>query len=223
MHWTGGGPRDGRKHISGLKQDQPHLDDRQAGRVLRPLLDDGPDLPWSSGALRPAALVVICNEIVHRRRTRIVECGSGTSTIVLARLLRQQSTGGRLVALEHDAGWVERVTDMLRRESLDAIAHVVHAPLEGEPPWYARTALAQTSEDIELLIVDGPPAFDPGHGRRREPALDAFDPRLDPAASVILDDIDRPGEQQVLAAWRARPGWTFAVDDRAGVAIGSRR
>lgn len=203
--------------------DPRHPADVFAWQVLRPLLDDGPYLPWSSGALRPAALVVVCNEIVHRGRVRIVECGSGLSTVVLARLLRQRADGGTLVALEHDAGWTALVSDLLRRESLDGSAQVVHAPLEGDPLWYARSALAQTPERIDLLIVDGPPAFDPGHGRRREPALGAFETRLGENASVILDDIERPGEQQVLAEWEAASSWRFVRHDDAGVAVGARR
>lgn len=142
---------------------------------------------------------------------------------MLARLLRHRAGGGTLVALEHDADWVESVSDMLRRESLDAFARVVHAPLEGEPPWYARTALAQTPETVDMLIVDGPPAFATGHGRRREPALEAFDSRLAADASVALDDVDRPGEQRVLAEWETRFAWTFVVDDHAGIAVGARR
>ncbi len=87
--------------------------------------------------MRPAGLVIVCNEIVHRGKTRIVECGSGVSTVVLARLLRQGGGGATIVALEHDAQWAALVTDMLARGSLLDVARVVHPPLEGDPPWYA--------------------------------------------------------------------------------------
>ncbi|HST38530.1 MAG TPA: hypothetical protein VLK58_03435 [Conexibacter sp.] len=70
-------------------------EDLVALQVLRPLLDTGGYLPWSSGAMRPSALVTICNEIVLGGRRRIVELGSGTSTLLLARLLREQGDGGR--------------------------------------------------------------------------------------------------------------------------------
>ena len=68
--------------------------------------------------MRPAGLVAVCNEIVHGARTRIVECGSGVSTVVLARLLRERHAGA-LVALEHDRHWAALVRDHLRREALD--------------------------------------------------------------------------------------------------------
>jgi len=69
--------------------------------VLRPLLDAGGSLPWGTRAMRPAGLVVVCNEVVRGDRTRIVECGSGVSTVVLARLLRERGAGS-FVAVEHD-------------------------------------------------------------------------------------------------------------------------
>jgi len=199
-----------------------HFEDLHAWQILRPLLDEGNYLPWSTGSMRPAGLVVVCNEIVHRARARIVECGSGVSTVLLARLLRQLGGGATLVALEHDERWAALVTDLLLRESLDKIAHVVPAPLEGDPPWYARSAMTELPDDVDLLIVDGPPAYDPGHGLRRAPALATFGSRLSDGATVVLDDVNRPGEREVLARWEAETSWRFAVDEAAGVALGRR-
>jgi predicted O-methyltransferase YrrM len=171
--------------------------------------------------MRPAGLVAVCNEIVHGARTRIVECGSGVSTVVLARLLRERHAGA-LVALEHDRHWARLVQDHLRRETLDTIARVLHAPLQGEPPWYGLAGLAEVPDEVDLLVVDGPPACEPGHGTRRALALPRFAERLVVGATVILDDISRPGERQVIASWEASTDWRFVVYERAGVAIGRR-
>ncbi|MBA3865323.1 MAG: class I SAM-dependent methyltransferase [Solirubrobacterales bacterium] len=197
------------------------LIDLHAWQVLSPLIVAGGYLPWTSGSMRPAALVAVCNEIVHGARSRIVECGSGAGTVLLARLLRERG-GGELTALEHDAHWAELVVDRLRRESLDTLAQVVHAPLEGEPPWYASAALDSVPDEVDLLLVDGPPACDPGHGTRRAPALSEFASRLVAGAAVIVDDVDRPGEREVIAGWEASSTWRFDLDHLAGVAVGRR-
>jgi len=197
-------------------------EDLHGWHILSPLLVQGGYLPWSTGSMRPAGLVAVCNEIVHGARTQILECGSGVSTVLLARLLRERRAGG-LVALEHDPHWAGVVQDQLQRESLDTIARVLHAPLDGEPPWYRLAGLHDVQDAVDLLIVDGPPAFDPGHSTRREPALPRFDERLVDGATVILDDIARPGERQVIASWERSTDWRFILDDRAGVAIGRRR
>ena len=190
-----------------------------AWHILSPLLVQGGYLPWTTGSMRPAGLVEVCNEIVHGNRTRILECGTGVSTVLLARLLREREAGV-LTSLEHDPHWATLIQDQLRREHLDRHVRVVHAPLHADPPWYL---LDEMPDDIDLLIVDGPPAFEPGHGARRAPALARFDDRLVLDAAVILDDIDRPGEQQVIATWETSTTWRFQLNRPAGVAIGRRQ
>jgi predicted O-methyltransferase YrrM len=207
--------------VSGFADEPHHAEDLHAWQILRPLLDAGGYLPWSTGAMRPAGLVVLCNEIMHRARTRVVECGSGVSTIVLARLLRQRGAG-TLVAVEHDPAWATLVGDLLHREALDDIARVTHAPLQGDPPWYAATALHALPTQVDLLVVDGPPAHAPGEQHRRAPALAFFDPRLMPGATVVLDDLQRPGERDVLTRWEATTSWRFQIKDAASVAVGTR-
>jgi methyltransferase family protein len=196
-------------------------EDLHAWQILRPLLDRGGYLPWTTGSMRPAGLVAVCNDVVHGARTRVVECGSGVSTVVLARLLRERGTGG-IVALEDDAHWAAVVRDQLRREALEGVARVVNAPLQGDPPWYTPAALAELPAEVDLLVVDGPPARACDHGTIRAPALGWFAPRLIDGATVVLDDIARPGERDVVAGWEASGDWRFEIDESAGVAVGRR-
>lgn len=205
----------------GFSDEPRQVEDLHAWQVLRPLLGAGGYLPWSTGAMRPAGLVTVCNEVVHGCRTRVLECGSGVSTVVLARLLRERGAGS-VVAVEHDDAWATLVRDLLRREALDGVAHVVHAPLEGDPVWYAEAALDALPQEIDLLVVDGPPADAAGQEHRRAPALPFFEPRLIPGASVVLDDVQRLGERGVLAGWERNTPWRFRVDESAGLAVGAR-
>src|SRR5688500_14760369 len=128
----------------------PH--DLLALQVLRPLLDTGGYLPWSSGAMRASGLVTICNEIVLSGRRRVVELGAGTSTVLLARLLREEGGGAPLDAIEHNALWAAWVSDRLAQEGLASVARVTLAPLEPHPlgwdglPWYAQDPLAAALE-----------------------------------------------------------------------------
>ncbi|MDQ3632483.1 MAG: class I SAM-dependent methyltransferase [Actinomycetota bacterium] len=194
--------------------------DLHAWHVLRPLLDGRPYLPFSSGAMRISGLVHVCNLIVHRAPGQVVECGAGVSTLVLARLLAQRGSG-RLTALEHDPGWAERVEELLVREGLTDVARVVLAPLEGG--WYAPAGVGQLPEAIDLLIVDGPPADRAETAEARHPALGALEPRLSADAFVILDDIGRDGEQQVLARWEQETGWRFDRLEDEAIAVGRLR
>jgi hypothetical protein len=196
--------------------------------ILRPLLSAGPYLPWSSGAMRASGLVSICNEIVLGQRRRIVELGSGTSTVLLARLLREQGRGGTLDAVEHHAGWADRVNELLAAEDLSSFARVTLAPLAPHPhgqdglPWYAEAALATVLEGdpVEVLIVDGPPAFEPGDALARYPALPACLPHLAPDAVVVLDDVIRAGEAEIVERWEALSPFRFDRRADEGIAFG---
>jgi hypothetical protein len=59
--------------------------------------------------------------------------------------------------------------------------------------------LASLPPRIELLLLDGPPAFEPHIELSRCPALLALAERLAPDATVILDDIDRAGRAAAIA------------------------
>jgi predicted O-methyltransferase YrrM len=186
------------------------------------------DLPWSDWSLEPASCDLLCDEVGAGRR-EVVECGSGVSTVLLARALRDAG-GGRLHALEHDGNWSDTVRELLAREGLERIATVVVAPLGSHPlaraacGWYDGGAIEGLPRDgIDLLLVDGPPAAEPGLGEARYPALPALTDRLSAGALVALDDVDRPGETAVLAAWERETAFRF---DRVGgtrLALGSRR
>jgi predicted O-methyltransferase YrrM len=200
--------------------------DLHAWQILRPLLDAGGYLPWSEGAMRPSGLVDICNEIVFAKRRRILELGSGTSTVLLARLLR--TTGGTLTAIEHDARWATWVAGQLAAEQLQDVARVVHVPLEPSPPevggspWYAAELLARALTDgaPDLLIVDGPPAYRSGESLARLPAVPMLLDRLAPDAAIVLDDIARAGELEVLERWEHRSDLRFERRPESGIAIG---
>lgn len=168
----------------------------------------GPFLPWTAFSMRPAAIAAVLTEIVLGDREVIVELGSGNSTIYMARLIRQRASGAHILSVDHDREWAERTRLALKREGLSHVATVVDAPLRNG--WYDPTAIPST-EGVDLLVIDGPPAYQPGTGRSREPALDHFAAALTADATIILDDARRPGEQAVIAAWEARHNRAFTL------------
>jgi predicted O-methyltransferase YrrM len=193
-----------------------------------------PRLSWGAGAMRPEGLVEICNDVMVNDRRRVVELGSGMSTVLLARLLTQRRPRGgwRLASVEHDASWAQRVTDQLDRENISRHVSVIHAPLAPHDVaaahllWYDDVAVAAgldamlRGDLVDLLVVDGPPAHAAGHGLARYPALPVLQHRLAPGATVVLDDIDRRGEQEVVRRWERKFGLSFErLPEPAGVAI----
>ena len=103
---------------------------------------------------------------------------------MLARLLHTR--GGRLVSLEHDQTWATRVQSNLAAAGLAEIAQVALAPLEPHPlardglQWYAQRALRSLPPRIDLLLVDGPPAFEPEIELSRYPCAPGARPSASP-------------------------------------------
>jgi predicted O-methyltransferase YrrM len=197
---------------------------RPSTETLNRLLAAGPALPADAWSLDDAALAVVIAEIDGGRRT-VVECGSGRSTVVIARFLRELGDGS-VHSLEHDPAWAQLTRMRLAAEGLAAIATVIEAPLSAHPlapagcRWYAPWALRELPEGLDLLLVDGPPAGEEPIERSRYPALPALADRLAPGAVVILDDVGRAGERWVLGCWEAEHTIRFERRLGDGVAIG---
>lgn len=201
--------------------------DTQALGFLAPL--NTAYLPWTGSSMRPSALVTILNDITINRRKTVVECGGGISTFYIARLL--VGSGGHLYTIDHDAGWSALLVDLLKREGLDGVVTVIHAPMQDSPhalegnQWYSSQAIEDALGDvkIELLVVDGPLAYTRKLQLARYPAVPYFATRLSDDCTIILDDIGRRGEQRVAARWSKELGIAFELRKiDGGIAIGRR-
>jgi len=172
-------------------------------------------LPWSQAAMRPSAIAAVLNDIVINNRAYIVECGSGISTFYTGRLLKER--GGRLFTIEHEEQWVALLQGLLAKEELSECVTVIHAPLEPSKHaldggrWYDEEKLRCITGGgkVDLLIVDGPPAYSRELRHARYPAVPFFKDHLAADYTIVLDDINRRGEQEILEKWERELGIKF--------------
>ena len=192
--------------------------------TLERLLGTGPPIPTSAWSLGDPPLRSVLAAIEQGART-VAECGSGRSTVVIARRLAELNDGS-VHALEHDLAWAQHTRAQLAAEGL-LRAEVISAPLEPNPlagdagAWYSRAAVGALPDRIDLLLIDGPPAGDPELRRNREPALAELAGRLAPGAWIVLDDAGRPGELEAMATWARQFGLEF--EPAAGDAFATAR
>lgn len=164
-------------------------------------------MPFGGGwALTPDAAVVLAREIALSRPRTIVELGSGVSTVLIGRMLKQAGEG-QLYSLDHDASWAEETRRHVQASGLQDHVVVLDAPLARQQfggkefNWYHIPEQVRQAGSIDLIIVDGPPqALDPS-GMPRYPALPAFLAQLSPQAMIYIDDAKRPQEQEMIAKW----------------------
>lgn len=168
-------------------------------------LDLKHSLPPTRGwAASPDFLLELARHARSTQPKTVVECSSGTSTLVLARCM-QLNGAGMVFSLEHDAEYARLTRAQLRRHGLEDWAQVLEAPLHphalgGEKwRWYDISALPAWLE-IDLLVIDGPPQAT--RSLARYPAGPLLFPSLARGASVFLDDAARPDERTVLQRWQ---------------------
>lgn len=138
----------------------------------------------------------------------VVEAGCGVSTVVLAYYLEKLGDA-RLYSLEHDSDYAAEVRAMLLEHRLDGVAQVIDSSLKSYElsgrSWlcYDLDSLDMVDE-IDLLIIDGPPVN--CQRLARYPVLPLLKNKLSGNAVVVLDDASRRDERRILEEWRKEFG-----------------
>ena len=117
--------------------------------------------PLGTWAASPDLLVGLWRIIRDKRPARVLEIGSGLSTLVMACALEQNQQGGELVALEDHPHFANQTRRQLAEHGLEGRARVLDAPLQTQHVagrhglWYTLSSLDGLT-DVDLLLVDGP-------------------------------------------------------------------
>jgi hypothetical protein len=177
------------------------------GLVQLTRFDDRYPMPFGGGwALTADAAVILVREIALRRPGTVVELGSGVSTLLIGRMLKEFGEG-KLYSLDHDAEWAARTRAHVRASGLEDHVVVLDAPLsrqrfdDDEYDWYSLPDEVRRLAGIDLLVVDGPPQSLSPSGIPRYPAFPAFAGQLSSDGLVYVDDAKRPQEQRMISQW----------------------
>ncbi|MDO8392257.1 MAG: class I SAM-dependent methyltransferase [Actinomycetota bacterium] len=165
-----------------------HLGARRLHLLMR--LWDNPD--YSAGRAYVSQVDASAKQLSNGR---ILECGSGLTTVVLA--LRSRRSGSSLVSLEHEQSWVEVVRRRLKLAGLspEIVRHARLRDVDGAD-WY--TLPADFPASFDLIVCDGPP----GATRGGRSGLGQLLPDvLSRGGSLVLDDTHRHDERSLADAW----------------------
>lgn len=144
---------------------------------------------------------------------KIMELGSGTSTLVIAAALKKMGAG-RFISIEHDHAYFEKTQALLQVCDLQNHVELIYAPLEKwehdglSYQWYDlpfdMIDHMIGRNQLDLLLVDGPPAATNYHARY--PAMVRLKDYCSDSTIILLDDAGREEEQQILVRWQALMG-----------------
>ncbi|MEO1223089.1 MAG: class I SAM-dependent methyltransferase [Pseudomonadota bacterium] len=191
--------------------------------LLKKLRIDRGWLPPTRGwAASPDFLLTLADHILESKANRVLECGSGVSSLVIGRCL-ELIGGGHLHSLEHLEASAKESSDNVNDRGLASLVTIVRAPLKpyqfhGQAfRWYDLAALPDG--EIDCLVVDGPPLDTCPVARY--PAAPMLFGRIADGGTVFLDDYNRHAERQAVKAWlRDFPDWNaVAKQTEKGCAV----
>lgn len=191
------------------KVTQLKLDDIYSLNLLQSLLVGFPFLPFTGSSIRPFCLLHLINDIIINNRKNIIEFGSGISTVMVGRLIKTNRLNATVLSVENDLDWVKELRRILEKENLSGIVTIIHAPLTAcklgldNNQWYDLNVLnKKVNDQFDMVVIDGPQAWEVGKERARFPALPFMSKRMLDSFSIYLDDANRVGERSVLDIWK---------------------
>lgn len=165
--------------------------------------------------------------LLEHRPKCIVELGSGSSTIIIARTLQILGEKETVhIAVDHETKYLGLTRDAAQLNSVAEGIEFLCCPLEQyeslDKLWYGGLAEKLADCRIDLLIIDGPPG--PLQPLSRYPALPILMPFLAEHCTVVLDDAARGDEQEIIRCWQNEfPGFTLdLILEGHGAAVLSR-
>ncbi len=155
-------------------------------------------------AASPDFLKLVVETILTEKPKLVVELGSGISTILAGKALEKNGAGD-LISIDHDDKYAELTRKKICLEKLSDITKVVTAELKMHPingqnyMWYEPSFVKEIKQNIDLLIIDGPPRII--NKNARFPAIPLLKEYFTDDTVILLDDGRRKDEQNTVKLW----------------------
>lgn len=204
---------------NGISQNERRTEDLYSLGLLQSLLQGYPYLSFTGFSMRPYCINHIINDVLINGRQHIIEFGAGLSTILIARLIKKNGLNATIVSVDHEEAWANLINEQLIKEQLHEAATVISIPLKpcdlalDGGLWYAVDLLNMElkGRQFDMVIVDGPPAWEASKEKARYPALPYLIDKLQSRFSIYLDDVNRKGEQEIVERWKKEFGLAFNI------------
>ncbi len=133
----------------------------------------------------------------------LFELGSGVSSVLSGYCFEKRGKGS-VLSIDHDASFSQLSQKMLKNHGLQNYVKIHHTPLVktklkgNEFLWYDLKIL-EPVEPIDILVIDGPPGYQ--QKMARYPAVPLLHKYLRDGAVILVDDANRPDEQEMVKRW----------------------
>ena len=147
-------------------------------------------------------------ELVEQTSGPILECGSGLTTLILAKVTERP-----IVVLEHDKEWLDKLRAFWDNK-VPANVDLRHTPIkkylpeqQGEREYYWYDVGVGLPENIDLVICDGPPTGIKGIANvvpMRMGLLPVVRTWLKPGVKILMDDYLKPEQDKTVQHWQKK-------------------
>ena len=165
--------------------------------------------PYTSSCLNLYKIHILINDLILNERINYVELGSGLSTLALGMCIKQNKLDCKVTSFEHDEYFLKIQNRNIEDLGLGNIIDINLAPLkeqkiaEFDCNWYDSELVKKRICDqvFDLMLVDGPPAYQEKISMNRFPAIPMLFNNLEDNCSIYIDDSNRKGESQSIKHW----------------------
>ncbi len=179
--------------------------------------------PMTGWAATPELALTLYEQIIDARPDHMVEIGSGISTLIAGYGFKQNNKG-TVYSLDHDPDFAQKTREQLEKHGLGDFGRIINTPLvqhqmDGEAWHWYNLENVDLPEQIDLLLVDGPPVKT--SNKARYPALPLLYEKLSDHAVIILHDAHRKSESSIIEEWLSKyPEFENSLlDTEKGIAI----
>lgn len=191
------------------KQNETLMRESIAQKYIEKLDSQGGFFPYSKFSLSFTNCWHILSDIQLNNKKTIVEFGSGYSTYMISKLINLKGLDIEVYSVDSDNQWLDFVKKEISNGLTTENIHFIHSNLiastyeyGGKLHWYNEDLLNQLlPKKVDLILIDGPTAGLSDIKNSRFPAIPFLKPRIHNQTSIYLDDVNRPGEQNILKEW----------------------
>jgi len=180
---------------------------------------------WSIDAFLARYLVQF---LLEHRPDCIVELGSGSSTLLIARCASViDGYAPRHIVIDHEAKYLDLTRQLAAINGFDKGIEYFHCPLSTDEhtgmQWYGGVGEHLAGVQAQLIVVDGPPGV--LQPLSRYPAFPSLAVHMAPRCTLLLDDAARPDEREIARRWAAEnPEFELTINPAGhGYAVLTRR
>ena len=169
---------------------------------LKELGLDSDKLWWGPMAFTPVKIAYLIGEIEKNPPKKVLDVGSGSSTIVLGLLAKKH--GFDVVSIENFDESANYVRSMLQKHGAQDRVKLFLTPLarssypDGRKYWWYDLDWGQAGDGFDYVVVDGPMSMLVG----RNGALPQMKPHLAMQHRIYMDDARRKHEQGCVVEWK---------------------